>query len=331
LGEIAQGFCRMSAVHGGVYILGRAIADIEFRPNDLPETNTCSYTVRLTDFPDDIKCNLIISMPDYLPPHLAQKAEYVSDSEQHSPPTAKGIAIVDRPLRFDSHAGSTLSREDVQPVSQTQSETTCTSVHGFESDDSSVIIFPPSSVDGGSSSTSVTAMITGSDTMSAPSGRCKLGFTQLHLLSNETSSIFAGIIHLSMPLMTRSTVQDSADSPLRPYLSAILSLLCPTSPLQPLFTAFYIQNPFTTPVPAPTQVHLPSLIVTPPPAHLLPDSADSSATNAETVFWKAIPILRAARQRHAPEPHTEMTTDDDIETFWPVLDAGDERNSDGEW
>lgn len=121
------------------------------------------------------------------------------------------------------------------------------------------------------------------------------------------------------------TPQSSAESLLRPYLDAVLSLTPSASPPQPLFTAFYIQHPTATPKETPNG-SIPWL-VTPSPAYILTEACDSAAENAEAVFWKAVPLLQ--RRRHAT---TSGETIDKIETFWPTASQGDgEEDVDGDW
>ena len=136
------------------------------------------------------------------------------------------------------------------------------------------------------------------------------------------------IIYLSMPLMEKPT--SSAESLLRPYLDALFSLSEPK--ILPLFTAFYFQHPPPTPSPPPASASPPptSLIVTPALMHLFSESGDSAAAHAETVFRRALPILRAARRgRHASSDETDC--DEDIDTFWRPLAQDDESNADEGW
>jgi Rab proteins geranylgeranyltransferase component A len=168
-GEIAQGFCRSAAVHGGVYILGRRITSIARRPiaEESSIESSYGYILELEDFPDQLRCNIIISSTDYLTPELARFADYVEAPSSYTTTTlARGIAIVDEKIPFgivprtSNLAPESLILEEDNPSSR-------------DNPDTFVLVFPPASVDGGSSSVSVTALITGEGTMSAPKGKCK--------------------------------------------------------------------------------------------------------------------------------------------------------------
>jgi Rab proteins geranylgeranyltransferase component A len=144
-----------------------------------PEISQSHYVLTLEDFPDPITCRLIVSSNDYAPPSLYPSIE-------SSPPrgnignttVARCIAIIDQPISFGSQVESPFSEPDATP---THEELTPPK---FET---SVLIFPPSSLDGGSSAVSVNVLITGADSMSAPEGKCMLLTLQLSVPFNFKS------------------------------------------------------------------------------------------------------------------------------------------------
>jgi hypothetical protein len=105
-----------------------------------------------------------------------------------------------------------------------------------------------------------------------------------------------------------SSTVSSAESLLQPYLAVTLALT--QSPLTtPLFTTFYIQHAPPPPLSTNNSSSCTFLVV-PPPSNLLPEYADSAATNAETTFWEAVSILKTL-PRHRDNESLE------IDSFWP--------------
>lgn len=128
-----------------------------------------------------------------------------------------------------------------------------------------------------------------------------------------------------MPL-DESTSSASPESLLKPYLDAMLALTnAPSSSThtEPLFTTYYVQNlylPYPPPtepssesLPASSSGRSPTVLISPSPSTLLPESVDSATTNAEAVFWEAMKTLKSLSP--AGDKH------EDIETFWPPIEA----------
>jgi RAB protein geranylgeranyltransferase component A len=181
LGEIAQGFCRSSAVSGGVYILGKRILSIDQTPEPLSspepvwkESPSLRYMVKLDDFPHDLTCDLIIASRNHLPSHLRHIMKYIppSDLPSHASSAsviARCIAIIDRPIPLSPDLNAPLLR-----AGQTSDQGSPLSAPLTGQDDTSVLIFPPSSLAAGSSMTSVNVLITGEGSKSTPQGKCML-------------------------------------------------------------------------------------------------------------------------------------------------------------
>ena len=133
-----------------------------------------------------------------------------------------------------------------------------------------------------------------------------------------------------MPLIGSVAESHSAESLLRPYLSAILSLTSSANSVDPLFTMFYIQHPFkNTRYCSPPD--FPSVLVTPSGMNFLPETGDAAALDAEAVFWKAIHILQALRRRsNLATPDENNSVDEHINTFWPATADGD-QDTDEDW
>lgn len=182
IGDIAQGFCRAAAVSGGVYILARKVtAIVQAQPPSATSEDedsaptTFNYAIHLEDFPDTLSCNLIISSPTYIPPHAHEQAIRLSPpSETQSDVAciARCIAIIDQALSIRSPESATASspeqgtEDDPEtPPSQTPKSTPV---------DTAIVVFPPCSVSGGSTTHSATTLINGEGSMSTPKGKCKL-------------------------------------------------------------------------------------------------------------------------------------------------------------
>jgi Rab proteins geranylgeranyltransferase component A len=163
-GEIAQGFCRTAAVHGGVYILGRRVVSSEFHES---ADMRGSLALRIEDFPETMTCDLMIASPTLLPSNLRTRAKVV-EVEGFLPPTqaiARGILILDGVSIFESLGIET--SDDVQ-VDEDEAERPSN-----RPADTSIVVFPPSSVSGGRGDVAVTAYIIGEGSMATPRGKCK--------------------------------------------------------------------------------------------------------------------------------------------------------------
>jgi hypothetical protein len=133
-----------------------------------------------------------------------------------------------------------------------------------------------------------------------------------------------------MPLLEHSS---SPESILKPYLKAALSLKTPSSAessTKPLFVTYYIQrlrcSPTSShPFPSHPSDPLSTVLITPPPSTLLPESSDSAAINAEAVFRAAIHTLKyvSFTAGSANFDHGETVP------FWPPIEAPE--NEVDEW
>ena len=178
LGEIAQGFCRVSAVNGGVYILDRKIERI----TTLSSASGDKFAVHLDDFPEPLTADVLVASHDQLP--LSHRPPPAQDT--HLSTIARCIVVIDKTIPFPPLLTSEegLSGDDVESTPATpgdgdsagqSSESTTKSEAPAEASpmDTSLIIFPPRSVDGGSSTKAAQAFTTGAGTLSAPQGKCK--------------------------------------------------------------------------------------------------------------------------------------------------------------
>lgn len=185
LGELAQGFCRTSAVGGGIYILGREVASITMIGKD-PQTDNgdshsspatdsgLRWSLRLEGFDQEVRAATVVTSPDYLPVDLQPKAHLITSPSPATSPRstfARGIVLIDRPIHFISSGQATSSLEDPDPENEEDNEVTQTSQTN-DYIDTALLVFPPSSVDGGSATSSVNVLITGEASMSAPRNHC---------------------------------------------------------------------------------------------------------------------------------------------------------------
>ncbi|TFK56282.1 FAD/NAD(P)-binding domain-containing protein [Heliocybe sulcata] len=284
-GEIAQGFCRASAVHGGVYILGRKIAAVS---DSSDSSENPRLSVELEDLEDKLTCDLLVLSPNYVPSNLRSAAVTVSsDSERvndDSPASvARCIAIFDGPI--------ILPYSPAQPPAAageaTEGDAASTESESHSKVDTAVLVFPPGSIEGGNATVAATVLLTGEGTMSSPTGKC--------------------IAYISIPALASDT---SAETLLQPYLRATLASITQPGPQSvPLFSLFYLHHPPASP----TSSSPPKLLVTPNASNLLPESMDSATKNAEAVFWEALKVLQSDGQEGGK-----------AESFWPPLETQDE-------
>ncbi|OCH86038.1 FAD/NAD(P)-binding domain-containing protein [Obba rivulosa] len=311
IGEVAQGFCRTSAVSGGTYVLGRRLLSVSSLKSEDNSPSGRKYVIELEDFPDQLACDLIISSPDYISTELFAHASAVMTSTpsllgtpSEPYPVARCIAIIDRPIRFCAEASATraAANADAPSGEQVLPEKIATGEV-----DTAFLVFSPSSVPSGSTTAAVHMLVTGEGSMSAPSGKW--------------------IVYISRPLLGDDEYSSSAEELMRPYLDATLSLttsasdVAGASPAQPLFTLFYIQQ--LPPSPASTDATSTTL-VTPPATSLISELADAATEQAEKIFWRAAELLNASRK-------SEDAKKVEVESFWPPLDVIEDEPNLEEW
>ncbi|OJA18371.1 hypothetical protein AZE42_00727 [Rhizopogon vesiculosus] len=280
-GEIAQGFCRASAVGGAVYILGRSVTSLMSRDPAEPEhpvltPDPARFAIEVDDFPERLHCQCLISSTTLLPEHLRSQADIIqptipSCSSPQPFAIARCIAIVDGSITLPS----SLDSEDSGNAS-----------------DSSLLVFPPESLEGGSTKSAVHVMTAGPGTMSAPAGK--------------------GILYISMALPSDSG--RSAEALLRPYLTAVLALLRAEETLS--CSTFYMQELVSY---APTTTDsLMGLLAVPSLNPHLTQGVDEAAIAAEATFWKAVACLHGERK----------ALFDQDSGFWPSLAEMEENEGD---
>ena len=143
LGELVQGFCRVSAVNGSTYVLSRSTSSTSATP-----LASRRYSVSLGGLEETIHCDLLISSIESPNPRSADGAIAV----------ARCIAIIDNPLIFVP--------PEVETLPDGSPQTTATTV------DTALVVFPPSTLPGGSETAAAHLFVTGEGSMSAPKGNC---------------------------------------------------------------------------------------------------------------------------------------------------------------
>ncbi|KAJ3501270.1 hypothetical protein NLJ89_g9414 [Agrocybe chaxingu] len=323
LGDIAQGFCRAAAVSGGVYILGRKVTNISRAlptkteekdglpsSSDEKEKLAFNYDIDLEDFPDTLSCNLIISSPTYIPSALKEETLQVpppsrKEFDSNVSCLARCVAILDQALALRTQDPQRSAPERTEEDEE-DSQTAETALKGVGVD-TAILVFPPSSVTGGSTAHSATVLINGEGSLSTPKDRW--------------------LVYITLPLSQQPEASISAEVLLKPYLDALLLLSADPSHslINPLFTTFYLENPAPPSTTPGSSLHAESnsyLVPAPLPLVSLPDFPDEAALNAESTFKKAIKVLRSVSN--------ENKEDEELD-FWPPLPSDEDADDDNEW
>ncbi|KAG8828131.1 Rab proteins geranylgeranyltransferase component A [Serendipita sp. 401] len=329
-GELAQGFCRASAVAGGTYILGRPYKIQRSSPKssegpDVQEPTNSSnpvphaFEVTIEALDDILKARLVVSTEDALPASLRSEHQLNEESCEYF---ARCIAILDSPILFKRSSSpndvSSASNEDVtEPADEEDGVKEEGKKEAQELDvDSAVLVFPPGSLGPDSESRVVTAFIAGPSSMACPEGK--------------------RVVYIS----TESTPQKSPEDALQPYLSAIQSLnRTSEEPSQVHCSIFYThRRPRAGSSPIHTSDENERIIRLHPPSTHIAEGGDETAQEATRVFWETIVRLEldgrtCTREKDNSPPaeassqEAETEKDDLLTTMWPPL-TNDETGTD---
>lgn len=180
LGEIAQGFCRASAVGGTTYILGHEVISYETSEDEGEDESEGrgKISVQLGDFDERLKCDVIIASPGYLPspppppPPAGSRTGYA---------IARCVAVIDKPIHFPSEQEQSETPSTSSPSSDEagQGSEEAEAPSGAQVVDTALLVFPPDSLDAAPCKTAVHAFVTGEGSLSTPKDRCTLSLLSL--------------------------------------------------------------------------------------------------------------------------------------------------------
>ncbi|KDQ14153.1 hypothetical protein BOTBODRAFT_188049 [Botryobasidium botryosum FD-172 SS1] len=315
-GEIAQGFCRVTAVRGGTYILGRRFRSLKRNTTSEGAPAHGAFSIELEDIPDTLHADVLITTRDYLPPDMLDGADDNSPSNR-SPAAgkkllARGIAVIDHPIQYAAVIPPTPDADQSSPSSEESTKTP-------QPLDTTLVVFPPGCLGDTRPlfESSVTALITGEGAFSCPRGQ------------------YVVYLCATIPSASEETLPTlNPESLLKPYLDTLVALPRPDSssssaPSPPLFQMFYLQRldepAATTLTPTESSNPHPSIhVISPDPSFTSPltETSDWAATEAERVFRN---IMR-------PEgAGTELANEEDEPLdFWPPLEEEEGGSEDVE-
>ncbi|THH32174.1 hypothetical protein EUX98_g2019 [Antrodiella citrinella] len=138
VGEVAQGFCRISAVQGGIYILGREVSSID-RPDAAAsgESSSRQFSVSLKNFEEQLHCDLLVSTDDYLDTGLLSRATRIAEAEAETQSTARCMAIIDHRIAFRNERDSATAANPADAENPQEEDRS-------DQVDTALLIFPPS-------------------------------------------------------------------------------------------------------------------------------------------------------------------------------------------
>ena len=161
-----------------MYILDKKTEEITTQPSSSGD----KFVAHLDDFPEPLTADVLIAAQDQLPVSLHPSPA----QDTHVSLIARCIAVIDKPILFPPllFSEEEVGEDDIEsaPVTPTGkdaggqgSESTARPEAPEEAPpvDTSIIIFPPRSVNAGSSTQAAEAFTTGAGTLSAPRGKCE--------------------------------------------------------------------------------------------------------------------------------------------------------------
>lgn len=177
MGELTQGFCRTAAVNGAVYILGRRITSIsvdspsaQFSETSIdPASRPYHYSLNLEDIPESLYARVILGPASYTQHQVNGPSSFISPSFQPSytlTSVVRCVAIIEHAITLHLPSlGVDDTNDDNDDDENMEGEDKAL--------DTAILVFPPNSLDGGSSQYSAVVLITGEGTLSTPKGKCE--------------------------------------------------------------------------------------------------------------------------------------------------------------
>jgi len=143
--------------------------------DSMAEKPVFKYNVELDDFPDILECNMLISSPSYVPEALESEVVQLPAPSQKEISSdavsiARSVVIIDQALSLQEPIPESTVAEGKGDATSTESP--LTEDAGQAAVDTGILIFPPSSVQGGSTSHSATVLINGEGSLATPKGKC---------------------------------------------------------------------------------------------------------------------------------------------------------------
>lgn len=249
--------CRMSAVHGGTYILGRSITSI-VPLSEKNETSQSRYQIIIDGMDSPVYTSCIIGTSEGL--RSLHPQELQAEKDTPSPSLVRAVLILEHPLNIRG-----------LPEQHSNSRNT----------DSVMVIIPPGVVEGGRLDHSISFLITGEGSLSTPPGKGReLIMIRIELITRLTSShqvILYGCAQIS------NASQEDPESILRPYITSLLALDESPTPPPCLFELFYREDSSSD-----SRKDLPYVftVTKPLPAvATFAEAGDAAAKQAAELFW----------------------------------------------
>ena len=129
------------------------------------------YEVQMEDIDEKLTAKVLVSAPDYV--HLSSQDGPSTFSAHHR--VARCIAVLDRPLVFtpvDAPEDTPVPDIEEPVEGAEEGQSTKPEPPNYEVD-TALLVFPPDTLQNGSSTAVAHALITGEASMSAPRGKCE--------------------------------------------------------------------------------------------------------------------------------------------------------------
>jgi len=203
VGELSQGFCRTAAVNGAVYILGRRIISISLdsssiQPNEIqldPPSRSFRYSLNLEDIPESLHASVILGPVSYASDQVTNLSWHSFISPSFQPlytltSIARCVAIIEHSivLRPPSPVVDNTDDDDDDDDKSIEGE----EASPDKSLDTAILVFPPNSLESGSSQYTAVVLITGEGALSTPKGKCEICFSSIASCADQ---FFRHFIH----------------------------------------------------------------------------------------------------------------------------------------
>ncbi|CDR87440.1 related to Rab proteins geranylgeranyltransferase component A 2 [Sporisorium scitamineum] len=235
-GELAQGYCRASAVKGGMFILAHEIKSAKRGAVDT------KWEIAVDGIDSSVTADYVVSSDEVLQ-QLGIAGNQPQPTKAKQAVLYRAVLVLDRPIHFTTPNSNEASTENSNP--QDPASDTTAATHNLPPE-TGLVVFPPGSI--GNNPNTVTVLMMGEGTFSCPKGQY-VYYVQTEASHDDTQRSAQEVLKPVLDqviALTNDTRPSEASVATRPLLQLTYRQLVPLSPVD--FTCFNLSSiPFPPP------------------------------------------------------------------------------------